>query len=666
MNARLTYDGLCGDGEHVHDWRRRPVFRAAIALPLSALLGACGDTPPPFGTPALNSQTLGVSRQAVTAGADGLADAYATFKQTFLENQLDQQFGISYAFHPGLSTEKLTSGGGPPEGSAVLDFAARRVTATLLFGPEGIAFDLWFVKNVAGGGRTVRPEAGDQFLKIGSFGPPPESSRCLNPGCQWLDVPVGDNVNFDLDLVVVTRRGKQPTTSRVAVGARTLFEKRFFRERAGRTLDPVSGTVASNVETTDALVGRGAALFFNETFGGNGRTCGTCHRADNNLTIDPAFIATLPQSDPLFVFENNPALAALEDGALLRTRGLVRENVDGFDDPTHKFVQRAVNHTFSLALTNGLNEGPTPIFPANPPDQRLGWGGDGAPGRGTLNEFAFGAIVQHFTKTLSRRPGVDFRIPTQEDLDALEAFQLFSGRQKIAFVSGISSVGFREPTAGQGRDLFVDSAQCAFCHLDFADTLINVNFNTGVVGLAPDLPPDDGFGIGALADGTFNVPPIVEAAFTPPLFHNNGAADVEAAVAFYVSDLFRNSPPGQFIDIELDSDQQTAVANFLRVIGAAEKIRQLRKRVQFVHDHRSAGNTDILAVAIGDAQTAINVLTAKNLNPGARAELADVKTTLVIARANADADRPPFIDHALVYLGLARSDLFTAIPDDEF
>src|SRR4029077_4070005 len=128
------------------------------------------------------------------------------------------------------------------------------------------------------------------------------------------------------------RKGQLPSSSRVAVGARTLFEKSFFRAKAGKTLDPVTGTGANNFATTHPVVGRGAQLFFNETFGGNGRTCGTCHRAEDNLTIDPAFIATLPPSDPLFVFEPNPALAKLEDGNLLRSRALIRENLDGFDD----------------------------------------------------------------------------------------------------------------------------------------------------------------------------------------------------------------------------------------------------------------------------------------------------------------------------------------------
>ncbi|MBM3226855.1 MAG: hypothetical protein FJZ47_24075 [Candidatus Tectomicrobia bacterium] len=68
--------------------------------------------------------------------------------------------------------------------------------------------------------------------------------------------------------------------------------------------------------TPDALlVERGKRLFFQETFEGNGRTCATCHRAERHFTIDPAFIATLPATDPLFVAETQAALAKLEDRA---------------------------------------------------------------------------------------------------------------------------------------------------------------------------------------------------------------------------------------------------------------------------------------------------------------------------------------------------------------
>ena len=81
----------------------------------------------------------------------------------------------------------------------------------------------------------------------------------------------------------------------------------------------------------DKLISKGAKLFFEETFSGNGRTCGTCHPASNNFTIDPAFIATLPNNDPLFVAEFNPALVGLERPALMRSDGLILENVDGLE-----------------------------------------------------------------------------------------------------------------------------------------------------------------------------------------------------------------------------------------------------------------------------------------------------------------------------------------------
>ena len=347
---------------------------------------------------------------------------------------------------------------------------------------------------------------------------------------------------------------------------------------------------------------------------------------------------------------------------MLRNRALIRENVDGFADPTHKFVERSVNHTFSLGLTNDISAGGFGSFPFAPPDQRLGWGGDGAPGRGTLHEFAFGAVVQHFTKDLARRPGTDFRIPTQEELDALEAFQLFTGRQRLLLATNLQ---LREPRAARGRDLFNGQGQCSACHSDLNQSTFNSNFDTGVATLTPDLPNDNAFLDGTSGFG-FNVPPLIEAADSAPLFHNNAVNDVESAVAFYTSQNFRSSPTGRFFFINLDVTQQGDVASFLRVVNAAENARQTRKRVQFVRDHRSTGNTDLLKVAISDTQDAIDVLSQKSLNAAAVNELADVKQTLIIAQANADANRPAFMDHALTYLNLVKQELFSANPDNQF
>jgi hypothetical protein len=119
------------------------------------------------------------------------------------------------------------------------------------------------------------------------------------------------------------------------------------------------------------LIEKGRQLFFNETFAGNGRTCGTCHPTENNLTIDPAFIATLPKDNPLFVAEFTPALKAnFENPRLMREFGLILENLDGFGDLANKFTMRGSPHL-------GLR---TPFASSDGP--RTGWSGDGAPAMG--------------------------------------------------------------------------------------------------------------------------------------------------------------------------------------------------------------------------------------------------------------------------------------------
>jgi cytochrome c peroxidase len=620
-----------------------------ITLAAGSFAAGCADQSPSFG-PETAVEPVSVTRHALT-GADGLADAYAVFKQEFMRSGLHLEFAIGYGFHPGLNTEKLTVAGHTPRGTARLRFSDGQVSATLDNVPDGASFDLWMVKNIAGTGRTVKPESGDSFRKIGTFSGTGNSRS--------LDIVIGTtNVKFDLDMVVVTRKDQHPSSSRIAMGSRTLFERRFFRERDGIPMGTVSGTVANNVETTDQLVARGAHLFFNETFAGNGRTCGTCHRAEESLGLSPAFIATLPQSDPLFVAENNPALAQLENPTLMRRSALILENVDGFDAPTTKFVMRGVPHTLALNMTLDIGGSS-----GGPPDQRLGWGGDGGPGRSSLHEFSFGAIIQHNTKNLLRRPGTDFRIPTQEELDALEAFQLFTGRQKLVNIDGLT---FRDPRAQSGEGLFQGQGQCTICHQDLTAKAVNFNFNTGVAALDPDLPPDDGFLDLSITQGlqTFNVPPLVEAADTPPFFHNNATSVLETAISFYTTDTFANSPNG--FEIQLSNDQIADIGAFLRVLNAAENIRQVRKRAEFVRNTRSSGNTSLLRVAVADTDDAIEVLSAKGLHPAAVNMLQDVKLTLNTAIANPDANRPAYMDHALVYLNLARNELFSANPDNQF
>lgn len=366
----------------------------------------------------------------------------------------------------------------------------------------------------------------------------------------------------------------------------------------------------------------GADLFFREPFGGNGRTCGTCHPAGHNFVIDPKFIATLPKNDPLFIAENDPNLAKLEIPSQMRGRSLILENVDGFQDPTRVFVLRAVPHTLSLSTSVT-----TPAGAVTPPVDRTGWSGDGAPGNGALRDFQTGAIRQHYTKTLNRVAGVDFRLADAGELDRIDAFMRSLGRTNEL---NLSLVRMQDERAESGRQTFL-AVGCNGCHgnaganASFAPG--NFNFNTGVEGARDNsqlstFPRDGGFGTvpgpsdcafgcansQIFGDGTFNTPPLIEAADTGPFFHTSvnitgasarnveSASTIEEAIAFYDSPSFANSPAGKVVPINLSATQIDDIGRFLRGLNAQFNMQIARKRLV-------AAQT--LALQIGDTNVAL-------------------------------------------------------------
>jgi len=387
------------------------------------------------------------------------------------------------------------------------------------------------------------------------------------------------------------------------------------------------------VPPEETLILRGERLFFNETFAGNGRTCGTCHRAEDNFALSPGFIATLPSDDALFVAEFNPNLAEnFENPRLIRELALILENQDGFDDLANDFNMRGIPHT--LALGNSINSATGP---------QTGWSGDGSPGDGSLRSFAVGAVIQHFPKTLNRVADVDFRLPTDDELDALEAFQLSLGRQEDLLLP----LPLKGIVAARGQEVFMDRTlgKCNACHFNagangdpelFGPTAGNLNFNTGVEDL-PDqpadltgeaVPPDDG--LGSPGSGEFNTPPVVEAADTGPFFHNNSVETIEGAVAFYNGDAFNNSPAGQLLagatgsGINLDATQVVAVAAFLRVINALENIRasdELLDRAFPVFRIDRARQTSLIKRAGFEIEDSVEVLAGAGLHAAAVALL---------------------------------------------
>jgi mono/diheme cytochrome c family protein len=409
-------------------------------------------------------------------------------------------------------------------------------------------------------------------------------------------------------------------------------------------------------------VARGEQIFFNETFNGNGRTCGTCHRAEDNFGLSPAFIATLPDDDALFVAERNPNLANnFENPRLMRALGLILENQDGFDDLANDFNMRGIPHTLALRTSITSAAGP-----------RTGWSGDGAPGDGSLRAFSTGAVIQHYPLTLNRVPGVDFRLPTDEELDALEAFMLSLGRQEdLALPLPLKGV-----IASRGQAIFLDNTlgKCNACHFNAGangDPAIfggggNLNFNTGVEDL-PDQPadllgelnpPDDGFG--TPGDGTFNTPSLVEAADTGPFFHNNSVETIEGSVAFYNGDAFNNSPAGQLIvgatgsGINLDATQVVAVAAFLRVINALENIRETVDLLETSLNATRERAAVLVRRAHAETEDAIMVLAGGGLHPDAVEHLESARVSIEQAVAGYNEGR---VRDALEALGRARAEL---------
>lgn len=376
----------------------------------------------------------------------------------------------------------------------------------------------------------------------------------------------------------------------------------FAQHQAACQADP---RVQSGVVSLTECIG--ADIFFKENFNGNGRTCGTCHRIERNFAIDPTFIARLSNSDPLFIAEHTSdglSLDDLEIPSQLRARGLILENVDGTqpEGATVRFVLRSVPHNLSMG-TSIKNGG----FNASPHEERTGWGGDGAPFGGTngsnvqmtgrLADFTMGAINQHFTRSLNRVPGVDFRKATEQEGQAVATFMKQLGRLNDI---DLNSVSFSDPGAELGRQRF-DAVGCTGCHGNAGANNGVPPFNgsqpTNVESLRhPDLgdfPSDggDGGGDGAPFGGsppdpigarTFNAPPVIEAADTGPFFHTDtqiigapaentsSAQTIEQAVAFYGTQAF-------FLGVT--ASDIANIGRFLRSINAIFNIQMAANRI---------------------------------------------------------------------------------------
>jgi hypothetical protein len=437
-----------------------------------------------------------------------------------------------------------------------------------------------------------------------------------------------------------------------------------------------------NMGMVPLAVCAGARVFFDETFAGNGRTCGSCHPAANNYTIDLSFVQTLPSTDPLFVFEN-PAfnLSSLETDALRGAFALIKENVDGFEDVEHKFVSRSVSHTLSLATSTVRDpaDGTSAAFV-----ERTGWGGDGAPGDGSMRSFLDGAIVQHYTKDPARTPGTSFRVATNAEKDQVLAFQLALGRLNEL---NLNQVTLTDVNAAAGQRAFMDPlvGRCNECHGNAgANARVsgkNRNFNTGVIRFPTarsTLPDgrflfDGGFGGQGLAepnlitvtgtpdafgDGSFSPPPLIEAADTGPFFHTHGfgsisdpTSSIEGAVSFYATTQFLGSPAALELDARFEGRQAQVGAvigvlgSFLRVLNASFNLAVAKQRLDASRtlniaywSYRDDIQKGLIRLASEEIDDAIRVLARGHflLHTGEQATLENARTLLSQALAATD------------------------------
>jgi cytochrome c peroxidase len=598
----------------------------------------------------------------------------------------------------GLSSEAQNAGG-----RVGVDLASGVVTSTVTGLPRDESFDLWLIDNRPTSGHTTFADSGDVPLKVGTY--------VIGSDAHTLSAALGPAAftGWFPDRAFVVRAGRNPRDSFVLTGTGTFFDRLRrrqvrFTDDAGATLGFDPASAATRSANFAKLVAQGRQLFLKEKFNGNGRVCGTCHVETNNFTIDPDFIATLPRTDPLFVAETNPVLANLERPDLMHRLGLILVNADGFD-PRRGFVLRSAQNIQALAnstapadpsfgidfSTNGKNP--------NPPE-RLGWGNDGA----SLRDFALVAIAQHAPRTLNRIRGIDFRVPTDEELDALVAYQLSLGRQEDF---DLPKLELKSTVASRGKTLFLDSGilrepghkNCNGCHFNGGGTAamsfnpetpgfpkiggspgeFNIasatNVNEGPLALSLGLPRDGGFGqiptvfgsfgnkddppLGHAELEEFNSPPVVEAADTSPFFHNHTAKTLEEAVAFYGTPAFKISVSARAAPISISSDpndsEVQAIAAFLRVLNGLENI---RSSINIAERGRNMGTDDdardLAALALAETEDALQVLSqgalATSLEPGvlaARAHLVAAKVILDVGR------RLPFL--SLIESALAQA-----------
>ena len=340
------------------------------------------------------------------------------------------------------------------------------------------------------------------------------------------------------------------------------------------SLAQTSAQAESGIEL-DGKKLHGKKLFEKETFGGNGRTCRTCHsKRTGTLTVADVqrIIHKARPDDPLLIHDaldgDGVGTTRVQAHATIRMSIPLPPWLSLADDPgaTHVTVFRGIPSTRNTPALDRflLHDGRAP----------------------TLQEQALGAVHDHYQNTVE---------PTAAQLDAIAEFQrtdahFFSSDELEEFAAGGPPPELPPgvtPAEKRGRMFFVDApfappsknGLCALCHsgpmlnrvnqahsdvpgspppgvrfIDTGVTLVNapgnplrtwiiddginpvVSVDSPDIGLllnpAPPSPPPTVIPRAFFAN-LFKIPTLWGVQDTAPYFHDNGAKTLRDAVSHY-------------------------------------------------------------------------------------------------------------------------------------
>jgi hypothetical protein len=293
---------------------------------------------------------------------------------------------------------------------------------------------------------------------------------------------------------------------------------------SGSGATAATAMVLTQVSPTTYLVSGGMNPAVSGTVSDSNSCSGTV------MSITAGSLGAIPGSTVLGLEDPKRMRTSADTVNFPQGRGLILENIDGF--PPTPSVFRKSPHLLNL-------------------NQRFGpFGLSGSVP--DLQTFATGAVTQHFPRTLARNSGgsnPDFRLPTPDELAALEAFM-----RAQEFPPGTDPNKFNLNrfviTAAQQRGFadFFGRANCSFCH---SGTVLTNSalFNTGVVNqtinsaAVDNLPCEPSTACGTRA---FSVRQLFNIANLGPFFHDGSAATLPDVLAFYNSSFFNTSPGEAF------------------------------------------------------------------------------------------------------------------------